>query len=175
MTELYVPLVADDMRLDPLVEAHREGLRAACAADTGIWAIYPYSMAGKHFDPAFDAMLAGARQVYAIFDGDALAGCTSWYNHDRVNRSVCIGGTFLAPSVRGSGFNARLKRLMIDHALASGIDRIVFEVDTRNKRSCAAVLKLGATQEGVLRKNRITWTGHVRDTAVFSLLRGEWR
>jgi RimJ/RimL family protein N-acetyltransferase len=52
---------------------------------------------------------------------------------------------------------------------------VEFRVDTRNTRSMAAVLKLGATQEGVLRKNRITWTGYERDTAVFGLLREEWR
>jgi len=62
----------------------------------------------------------------------------------------------------------------IDHAFASGFDRIEFTVDARNKRSCAAVLKLGATHEGTLRRNRITWTGYVRDTCVFGLLREEW-
>lgn len=173
MTVLYAPISAGRLRLDPLTEAHREPMRAVCAADTEIWAVYPYSMAGDAFDPAFDTMLAGARQVYAIFDGGALAGCTSWYSHDPVNRGVYIGGTFIAPAVRGTGFNTDLKRLMIGHALACGIDRIVFEVDVRNTRSCAAVLKLGAQKEGVLRRNRITWTGHVRDTAIFSLLRAE--
>ncbi len=170
---LYAPLASGDLRLELLTGAHREGLRAACAADREIWAVYPYSMQGAHFDAAFETMLGGARQVYAIFNGDELAGCTSWYNHDSANRSVYIGGTFIAPAVRGSGFNTALKRLMIGHALACGIDRIVFEVDTRNTRSCAAVLKLGAQKEGVLRRNRITWTGFVRDTAVFSLLRDE--
>ena len=172
---LYVPLAAGTLLLEPLAEVHREGLRAACAADTEIWAIYPDSMLGAHFDPAFDAMLHGPRQVYAIVDDGALAGCTSWYNHAPADRSVHIGGTFIAPGWRGSGFNRRLKALMIDHALANGIDRIVFEVDVRNTRSCAAVLKLGAVREGTLRRNRVTWTGHVRDTAIFSLLRGEWR
>lgn len=175
MAELYVPLTAGTLRLDPLAEVHREGLRAVCAADTEIWAMYPYSMVGEHFDPAFDGMLNGPRRAYAIFDGDAPVGCTSWYNLEPANRAVSIGGTFLAPSVRGTGLNDRLKRLMIDHALVCGIERIVFDVDTRNKRSQAAVLKLGAKLDGVMRKNRITWTGYVRDTAVFSLLRDEWR
>lgn len=170
---LYVPLASGTLRLDPLAEAHREGLRAACAADTEIWAIYPYSMAGDAFDPAFDTMLSGSRQVLAVVDDGVITGCTSWYDHDAVNRSVYIGGTYLAPLVRGSGLNTALKQLMIGHALGCDIDRIVFEVDTRNARSCAAVLKLGARQEGVLRRNRITWTGFVRDTAVFSLLRDE--
>jgi RimJ/RimL family protein N-acetyltransferase len=67
-----------------------------------------------------------------------------------------------------------MKKLMIDHAFACGFTRIEFRVDTRNKRSMAAVLKLGAKHEGTLRRNRITWTGYVRDTAVFGLLEEEW-
>jgi RimJ/RimL family protein N-acetyltransferase len=170
---LFVPLAAGDLRLEPLGEDHREALRAACAQDQDIWHIYPYSMLGDHFDPAFDTMLAGARHCYAVFDGDALVGCTSWYALDAANKAVAIGGTVLAPAVRGGPFNLRLKRLMIDHARACGIVRIVFDVDTRNTRSAAAIRKLGAKLDGVLRQNRITWTGHVRDTAVYSLLPGE--
>lgn len=172
-TELYVPLASGDLRLEFLAEAHREMLRDVAAADAEIWVMYPYSMVGEHFDPAFDTMLAGKRQVYAVFDGATLVGCTSWYDHDTVNCSVAIGGTFLHPSVRGSGFNVALKRLMIGHARACGIVRIVFDVDIRNTRSQAAVRKLGAQLDGVMRRNRVTWTGHVRDTCVFSLLPGE--
>ena len=173
MTKLYVPLATGDVRLEPLVESHREALRIVAAADTEIWAMYPYSLIGAHFDPEFAVMLAGARQVYAVFDGAVLVGCTSWYGHDPVHRSVAIGGTFLHPDVRGSGFNMALKRLMIGHARACGIVRIVFDVDVRNTRSQAAVRKLGARLDGVMRQNKITWTGHVRDTCVFSLLPGE--
>ena len=173
MTELYAPLSAGDLRLEPLVEAHREALRLCAAADTDIWAMYPYSMIGAHFDPQFEIMLGGSRQVYAVFDADRLVGCTSWYGHDVPNRSVAIGGTFLHPSVRGSGFNLRLKRLMIGHARACEIVRIFFDIDVRNTRSQAAVRRLGAALDGILRQNRVTWTGYVRDTAVFSLLPGE--
>ena len=173
MAELYVPLAEGDLRLERLTEHHREALRNVCDADTDIWQMYPYSMAGAHFDPAFADMLAGARQVYAIFDGDTLVGCTSWYAHDAANHATAIGGTFLHPAMRGTGLNIRLKRLMVRHARACGIVRIVFDVDVRNKRSQAAVLKLGAKLDGVMRQNRVTWTGYVRDTAVFSLLPGE--
>lgn len=173
MTELYAPLTDGDVRLTPLVESCREALRAVTNADQEIWVMYPYSMAGGYFDPAFNGMLTGTRRVYAVFQGDRLVGCTSWYDHDPVNRAVAIGGTFLHPDVRGTGFNLAVKRLMIAHARACGIVRIVFDVDVRNKRSQAAVMKLGAKLDGTLRQNRITWTGHVRDTCVFSLLPGE--
>ena len=173
MTELYVPLDDGDLRLAILAEAHREALRSTAAADTEIWQMYPYSMAGEQFDPSFDKMIGGARQAYAIFDGATLVGCTSWYDHDPVHRCVAIGGTYLDPAVRGTGLNMRLKRLMIGHARACGIVRIAFDIDVRNTRSQAAVRKLGAKLDGILRSNKITWTGHVRDTAVFSLLPGE--
>lgn len=172
-TALYVPLAADDVRLERLAESHREGLRAVAASDADIWVMYPYSMAGDHFDPAFDGMLAGPRRAYAVFRGAVLVGCTSFYDHDPVHRVVAIGGTFLHPDVRGSGFNMALKRLMIGHARTCGIVRIIFDVDVRNTRSQAAVRKLGAKLDGILRQNKITWTGHVRDTCVFSLLPGE--
>jgi RimJ/RimL family protein N-acetyltransferase len=173
MNELYVPLGRDAVRLVILAETHREALRAVTAADADIWVMYPYSMLGEHFDPAFDKMLAGPRRGYALFDGERMVGCTSWYDHDPANRCVAIGGTFLHPDVRGTGFNLAVKRLMIRHARACGIVRIVFDVDVRNRRSQAAVKKLGARLDGILRQNRITWTGHVRDTCVFSLLPGE--
>ena len=172
-TDLHLPLAAGRVRLESLTEVHRDGLRDVAATDTEIWVMYPYSMLGEHFDPVFDTMLAGKRLVYAVFDGARLVGCTSWYDHDAANCSVAIGGTFLHPDVRGSGFNLDLKRLMIGHARACGIVRIVFDIDVRNTRSQAAVRKLGAKLDGVLRQNRITWTGHVRDTCVFSLLPGE--
>ena len=68
----------------------------------------------------------------------------------------------------------KMKKLMIDHAFACGFRRIEFCVDVRNKRSAAAVLKLGAKLDGTLRKNTVTWTGHVRDTHVFGLLQEHW-
>lgn len=173
MPELYTALVEGDLRLVPLDESHREALRTVAAADADIWVMYPYSMVGEHFDPAFNMMLGGPRKAYAVFLGETLVACTSWYDHEPANKAVAIGGTFLHPQVRGTGFNIRLKRLMIRHARTCGIVRIIFDVDTRNIRSQTAVTKLGAKLDGVMRKNRITWTGYVRDTCVFSLLPGE--
>lgn len=146
----------------------------ACATDRDIWEIYPVSMIGDAFDPTFDAILTEPRRLpFAILDGAAVVG-TSSYWLDAANAAVEIGGTYLVPVVRGSGFNGIIKRLMINHAFAHGIRRIEFRVDPRNGRSIAAVLKLGATREGTLRTNRVTWTGFIRDTAIFGLLADEW-
>jgi RimJ/RimL family protein N-acetyltransferase len=171
---LCVPLANARVTLCPITEAHREPLRAACAADRDIWTIYSTCLVDAHYDPQFDLKLAGGGQyAYAVLDGETVVGCTSWYMIEPANRAVAIGYTYLAPSVRGGDFNLALKGLMIGHAWGCGFQRIHFDVDTRNTRSIAAVRKLGGCQEGVLRRNKITWTGFVRDTAILSLLPGE--
>ena len=172
---LYVPLARGGVALAPLAEAHREGLRAACARDEAIWEIYSINLTGADFDREFDAKLAGAngQMAYAALHEGQVAGCTSWYGIDPPPRAAAIGYTYFAPEHRGSDFNLRVKGLMIGHARACGVHRIHFDVDVRNGRSQAAVLKLGARREGVLRANKVTWTGFLRDTAIFSLLPGE--
>jgi N-acetyltransferase len=87
---------------------------------------------------------------------------------------VEIGATFLRPDVRASFVNPETKLLMLGHAFNSGAVRIQFTIDVRNERSLAAVAKLGAVKEGILRRDTRTWTGHIRDTVVFSILDSEW-
>lgn len=173
---LYIELGDGDLRLVKLAEPHREALRAACAADPDIWPIYSSSFDPEHFDASFAALIGHeSRMPYAIFDGDRLVGMTAWLRPDWTAQTIEVGNSYIHPDARGTGFNGRLKRLMIDHAFAVGIRRIEFRIDERNKRSQAAVAKLGCTKEGVLRAERITWTGHVRDTGLWSLLADEWR
>jgi RimJ/RimL family protein N-acetyltransferase len=164
------------VRLEPLAEHHLEPLRAACAEDQEIWDIYPVSMLDENFDKAIETFHDTGNWVrFAVINSETakVVGMTNYINPDKFG-VVEIGGTYITPSVRGSGFNGTMKKLMIDHAFAHGFTRIEFRVDTRNKRSIAAVLKLGAQREGTLRKNRVTWTGYVRDSAIFGLLKEEW-
>jgi len=85
-----------------------------------------------------------------------------------------IGGTYYRAHLRGTGFNRRVKDMMLKRAFDRGIRRVEFRVDLRNTRSQAAMKKLGAVREGVLRSDRVTWTGHVRDTVLFAILKEEW-
>ena len=85
-----------------------------------------------------------------------------------------IGGTYYHPDVRGGAVNPAAKRLLMGEAFARGARRVQYRVDAINARSRAAVLKLGATQEGILRQDMLTWTGRVRDTVVFSVVADEW-
>jgi RimJ/RimL family protein N-acetyltransferase len=112
---------------------------------------------------------------YAIVADGRLVGMTAWLRPVPSAQTVEIGNSYIHPDARGTGLNGRVKRLMIDHAFAVGIRRIEFRIDERNARSQAAVAKLGARKEGVLRAERLTWTGHVRDTGLWSLLEADWR
>lgn len=175
-TPLYVVLEEGGLRVEPLSEAHREGLRAACAQDTEIWDIYPFCYLGEHFDPQFGSLLHSApgRQVYAVLQDAEIIGMTAWIEHGQPGWSIEIGNSYILPRLRGTGLNGRLKQLMLDHAFACGLERVVFKVDEINLRSRAAVRKLGAREEGVLRRERRTWTGRVRDTVIHAVLRDEW-
>lgn len=175
LDRLYVELADGDLHLVKLAEPHREGLRAACAADAGIWPIYSSSFDPDHFDASFDALIGHeSRMPYAILDGGRVVGMTAWLRPDMSAQTIELGNSYIHPEARGTGFNGRVKALMLDHAFAVGIRRVEFRIDERNKRSQAAVAKLGCTKEGVLRAERITWTGHVRDTGLWSLLAEEW-
>lgn len=166
------------VRLEPMVEAHREDLRAACDADPATWTdLYPYSMAGEHFDKSWARMYADPpadRMNYAVVIGGRCLGVSSYLTVDPANRSLEIGGTYYHPDIRGGPANPSAKRLLMAHAFESGARRVQFKVDAINARSRAAVLKLGAVQEGILRRDRVTWTGRIRDTVVFSVLAEEW-
>jgi RimJ/RimL family protein N-acetyltransferase len=165
-----------EIRLEPLAEAHRAALKAACAEDEEIWPIYAISYDPDHFDASFDTLLARPNgRGFAIFSGDALIGMSCYLGIDPGRGVLEIGNTYYVPAMRGTGLNRIVKDLMIGRAIACGFRRIEFRVDSRNARSQAAMAKLGAVREGVIRAERITWTGHVRDTVLFSILAGEWK
>lgn len=176
MHDLFSPLTDGLVRLDPLVAADRAGLRAACAADPAIWDIYPVSFLGPAFDIQFDAMLRSDRPrlVYAVRHQGAIIGMTAWIDLGMPGWSVEIGNSYIVPAARGTGVNDRIKRLMLDHAFGRGYRRVVFKVDAINARSQAAVRKLGGVEEGIMRAERQTWTGRVRDTVQFAILAEEW-
>jgi RimJ/RimL family protein N-acetyltransferase len=175
MASLGDAMADGDVRLEPLAEAHRAALKAACAEDPDIWAIYSTSYGPDHFDANFDAMLAKADwRSFALFSGEMLAGMSSFMGVDGERMALEIGSTYYVPAMRGTGFNRIVKDLMLERAFACGFRRVEFRVDARNARSQAALAKIGAVREGVLREDRITWTGHVRDTVLFSILASEW-
>ena len=103
-----------------------------------------------------------------------MVGRSSYLHIRPKDGGVEIGATFLHPDVRGGPVNPEAKLLMLGHAFDSGAIRVELVTDARNLRSQRAIAKLGAVREGVLRHRTITWTGHRRDTVVFSILEAEW-
>ena len=171
---LGVELADGEVRMELFADRHVEPLRGACAEDPEIWQIMPRSLLGDHFDAEITSRRAGQGVLFAACRGERVVGTTAYLRPDAEEGVLELGGTYIAPSVRGTGYNARMKRLLIDHAFACGFRRIEFRVDERNQRSQAAVLKLGARREGLLRQDRVTWTGHLRSTCIFGLLREDW-
>jgi RimJ/RimL family protein N-acetyltransferase len=167
------------VRLEPFSAGLKEEVRRAIDCDPDTWAIMPVNPMGAGFEE-FWAQACGApsseRLVFAIRgrSDSRVVGMSSFYTALAGQGGVEIGTTFLHPTVRAGKVNPEAKLLMLDHAFRSGAVRVQFRVDTRNTRSQAAVAKLGAVREGVLRKDRLTWSGFIRDTAVFSILDTEW-
>jgi RimJ/RimL family protein N-acetyltransferase len=172
---LAEPMTGDGCRAERFSEHHRTGLKAACAEDREIWQIYANNFGPDGFDASIDIYVSNPRtRTFVLFDGDELAGMSRFLGIDEGRQVLEIGGTYYRPQLRGTGFNRRVKDMMLARAFDCGIRRVEFRVDRRNARSQAAMKKLGAVREGVLRADRITWTGHVRDTVLFAILTDEW-
>jgi RimJ/RimL family protein N-acetyltransferase len=175
MTDLAAPMSGDGCRAEPFAEHHRENLRAACAEDSDIWPIYSDSCDPEHFDKTISNLIARPDALtFMLFDGDEFAGMSSFLRIDPHHKVLEIGFTYYRPALRGTGFNVRIKDMMLQRAFAAGYRRVEFRVDQRNARSQAAMKKLGAVREGVRRADTITWTGHIRSSVIFSILPDEW-
>jgi len=175
MNQLDAPLTGDGCRAELFDERWREPLKSACAEDREIWHIYANDFGPEGFDDSIALYRSTRRnRTFVLFEGDELAGMSSFLGIDQGRGVLEIGGTYYRPAFRGTGFNRRVKDMMLRRAFDCGFRRVEFRVDERNKRSQAAMAKLGAAREGVMRADRITWTGHVRDTVLLSILRDEW-
>ena len=172
---LVAVMDSGDVSLEPLREEHRGDLKAACAEDGDIWSLYAISYDPDHFDRSFDLLRSRPNwQAFAILLGGEVVGMSAFIGIDRERGALEIGNTYYVPKLRGTGFNRRVKDLMLERAFGCGFRRVEFRVDSRNGRSQSAMAKIGGVREGVLRQDRITWTGHVRDTVLFSILADEW-
>ena len=169
------PMAGDGCQAELFSEQYSQKLKTACAEDTSVWQIYANNFGPAGFDESIDRYTSNPNnRTFVLFDGDELAGMSSYLGIDPNRQVLEIGGTYYRPKFRGTGFNRRVKDMMLRRAFESGIRRVEFRVDRRNLRSQAAMKKLGAVREGVLRADRITWTGHVRDTVLFAILKDEY-
>lgn len=164
------------VRLEPASERYRAELASLFAQDPDNWTIQPVNALGDDFDAFWRMMTEPTDRIsFLAFDASGrLAGTSSMLHIDPHHRTLEIGYTWFRPAARGGPVNPVSKLLMLNHVFDAGALRVQFSVDSRNARSQAAMAKLGTVREGVLRRHRVTWTGHLRDTVIFSIIDTEW-
>jgi RimJ/RimL family protein N-acetyltransferase len=180
MAWTFPTLTGECVHLEPLAEPHRDDLRAA-ADDERIWEYTLTTARGLGFDSWFEEAMAqqqAGRQVpfaVRLRSGGRLVGSTSYLYPSERHGRVEIGSTWYSPDVWGGVVNPECKLLLLRHAFeALGVNRVSFVTDVRNERSQAAIAKLGAVREGVLRSHMVTQGGRVRDSVLFSIVAAEW-
>ena len=176
------PVVLENrwVRLEPFALGLKEALRAAISVDPEAWSIMVSTAYGEAFDPWWDGFmkrLAGGRDTpYAVrrLSDGRIVGASSLHDLVPEHRRVELGSTFYHPDARGGVINPASKRLLLGHAFDSGIVRVEIITDAINTRSQAAIARLGAVREAVLRRHKTTHTGRVRDTVMFAITDQDW-
>lgn len=126
---------------------------------------------------ALDLQAAGLALPFAtvVKDGNRVIGSTRYMNIDAANHRVEIGTTWIAKSWQRTFVNTHAKFLMLRHAFEDlGCNAVEIRTHSQNDQSRAAIERLGAKLDGILRRHMIMPDGHIRDTAVYSITREEW-
>ena len=191
MNEIFTPLQitlpltleGSVVRLAPVRREHAD-LFWEVAKDNleDIFRWIPYAMRRREdfeklIDKAFAEQERGESLVFATVERSSgrTIGSTRFMNIDRVNKRVEIGSTWIAPAWQRTPVNTEAKYLMLRHAFEVwGCIRVELKTDGLNQKSRNAILRIGAKEEGTLRRHLVTWTGRVRDTVYFGILDSEW-
>lgn len=176
-----ITLEGEHVRLEPLSRSHHAGLCRAIE-DGELWTLHvtlvPHPRDVPQFiEQALAAQARGEELAFATIDraSGAVAGSTRFMKANLANKRVEIGFTFLAGSFQRTSINTEAKLLMLTHAFERlGLNRVEFLTDLLNTRSRAAIARLGASQEGVLRQHMVMRDGRVRDSVIFSITASEW-
>jgi RimJ/RimL family protein N-acetyltransferase len=169
------------VRLDPLAAAHLDALSAAGLHEE-LWRWIPTAVESKdemkaYLETALQAQAAGTALPFVIVDRATgeVVGSTRFGNIDKANRHVEIGWTWISPRWQRTHVNTEAKFLLLRHAFETlGCLRVELKTDALNEKSRKAILRIGAREEGVLRKNVVVHDGRIRDTVYFSVLDSEW-
>jgi N-acetyltransferase len=178
-----VTLEGEFVRLEPLsLEKHFTGLcEVGINEDLWRWTTNQVRNADEmreYLETALDEQRRGVSLPFATVEKQSgrIAGLTRYGNISAENRRVEIGWTWVAQEFQRTFVNTEAKLLMLTHAFETWkCHRVELKTDVLNSRSRAAIARLGAKEEGVLRKHIITQSGRVRDTIYFSILDDEWQ
>lgn len=176
-----VTLSGKHIRLEPLRYDHAGALLAVAQAPE-IWtwmSALPVTTDSMEawIAEALAAQERGLEYPFAVLQlaGDRLVGSTRYMEVQAASKGVEIGWTWYAPDTWGTVVNPEAKYLLLQHAFEQwGAIRVQLKTDLKNVRSQAAIRKLGARYEGILRSHRIRRDGTIRDTVMFSIIREEW-
>lgn len=170
-------LVGTHVELEPMRPEHAAGLLAAADDEVFAWLTVPRPRTLQDAEAMVDRALTAPGHAWVQVDrasGD-VAGMTTYYDVSEDARTVAIGWTWLGRRFWRTGVNTEAKLLLLRHAFDElGCVRVVWHTDQHNQRSQAAIARLGATREGVLRKHKQRRDGSWRDTHLFSMLDTEW-
>ncbi len=182
MQSLAPTLEGKLVRLEPLTQEHVDALRPV-GADSQIWRYMPFRWQQPELafaewaNRVTEAVARGTWLAFATVSkaqGDAVGG-TCFIDVAPAHRTLEIGATWLAPSAWRTGINTEAKSLQLRHAFeVMKFNRVQLKTDSRNLRSQAAIERLGARREGVLRAHMVMPDGHVRDTVMYSIIASEW-
>jgi len=183
--EIATPLTLEGatVRLEPIRREHAHVFwQAAKDALEDIFRWIPYQMQTREdfqhlVDKIFAEQERGESVAFATVErlSGRVIGSTRFMNIDRANRRVEIGSTWIAPAWQRTAVNTEAKYLMLRQAFEVwGCIRVELKTDALNQKSRNAILRIGAKEEGTLRKRVITRTGRVRDSVYFSILDDEW-
>jgi len=176
-----VRLEGNYVRLEPLSLEHIPYL-CKVGLDPELWEITMTLIRDEHdmrtyVETALRHQKEGTAVPFATTDkvSGRIAGSTRFGNIDKSNRRVEIGWTWLGREFQRTQVNTEAKFLMLRHAFEVwGCVRVEFKTDVINQKSRTALLRIGATEEGILRKHQITATGRIRDSIYYSILDSEW-
>ena len=176
-----VTLSLRGITLEPLALHHEDGLRAA-AADGELWKLRITSVpepgqTRQYIEDALAARAAGHRFAFAVLDSvtGTVLGTTSFHDIVPAIRRLEIGWTWYARRVQRSHVNSTCKLLMMTHAFEALHCHVVgWRTDNFNFASQAAIERLGARKDGVLRGHALRRDGTIRDTVMYSMRSGEW-
>ena len=178
-----VTLEGSTVRLEPIRREHAEIFwEISRDALDEIFQWIPYRVKTREdfrrlVDKIFEEQERGESVAFATVEGGSgqVIGSTRFMNIDRANRRVEIGSTWIIPEWQRTAVNTEAKYLMLRHAFEVwNCFRVELKTDALNLKSRNAILRLGAKEEGTLRRHVITWTGRVRDSVYFSILDSEW-
>jgi RimJ/RimL family protein N-acetyltransferase len=176
-----VTLEGKHVRLEPLAMAHLTGL-AEVGLDDELWRWIPTQVRtpeemADYIETALNEQDRGLSLPFALVEkatGRAI-GSTRYGNIERTHHRVEIGWTWVARRWQRTAINTEAKYLLLRHAFETlGCMRVELKTDSLNERSRAAILRIGAREEGIFRNHMITASGRIRHTIYFSIIDSEW-